>query len=73
MPSQRRLMAQQTVAQQTISIRLVCRTFSISETCYPYYATLSDENTLIAEQLIKPTEEDTDWGIWFVFLLSTSC
>ena len=45
-------MAQQAVAQHAISIRLACKAFGISETCYRYQANLSDDNALIAEQLI---------------------
>jgi putative transposase len=50
-------MAQQAVAHHAVSIRLACTVFGISETCYRYQAKLSDENTLIAEQLIELTEE----------------
>ncbi len=46
-------MAQQAVAQHAISIRLACKAFGISETCYRYQANLSDDNALIAEQLIE--------------------
>ena len=60
-------MAQQAVAHHAISIRLACRAFSISETCYRYQAQLSDDNALIAEQLIELTEENTDWGFGLCF------
>lgn len=53
-------MAQQAVAQHAISIRLACKAFGISETCYRYQAKLSDDNALIAEQLIELTEENSD-------------
>ena len=46
---------------------LACRAFSISETCYRYQAKLSDDNALIAEQLIELTEENTDWGFGLYF------
>jgi putative transposase len=58
-----RKMAQQAVAQHAISIRLACKAFGISETCYRYQAKLSDDNALIAEQLIELTEENSDWGL----------
>lgn len=61
-PSCRRQMAQQAVVDHALSIRLACREFSISETCYRYQAKLCDDNALIAEQLIELTEENTDWG-----------
>jgi putative transposase len=37
-------MAQHTVANRAISIRLACSAFGISETCYRYQAKLKDEN-----------------------------
>ena len=61
-------MAQQAVAQHAISIRLACKAFGISETCYRYQAKLSDDNALIAEQLIELTEENSDWGFGLCFL-----
>ena len=48
-------------------IRLACRAFSISETCYRYQAKLSNDNALIAKQLIELTEENTDWGFGLYF------
>jgi len=60
-------MAQQAVTHYDISIRLACVTFAISETCYRYQAKLRDENTLIAEQLIELTEENSDWGFGLCF------
>ncbi|ENV66735.1 Transposase-like protein [Acinetobacter junii] len=56
-PSCRRQMAQQAVGDHAVSIRLACRAFSISETCYRYQSKLNDDNALIAEQLIELTEE----------------
>jgi len=41
-------MAHHAVAHYQVSIRLSCKTFSISETCYRYQAKLSDENAEIA-------------------------
>ena len=69
-PSCRRKMAQQAVAQYAISIRLACTAFGISETCYRYQAKFSDDNALIAEQLLELTEENTDWsfGLCFSYL-----
>ena len=60
-------MAQRAVTHYAISIRLACRTFSISETCYRYQSKLNDDNALIAEQLIELTEENTDWGFGLCF------
>ncbi len=60
-------MAQQAVAQHAVSISLACTAFGISETCYRYQAKLSDDNVLIAEQLIDLTEENSDWGFGLCF------
>ncbi len=51
-PSCRRQMAEQAVVRHAVSIHLACTAFGISETCYRYQAKLSDDNVLIAEQLI---------------------
>lgn len=53
-------MTQHAVAQHTVSIRLACSVFVISETCYRYQAKLSNDNAVIAEQLIEFTEENSD-------------
>ena len=55
-------MAQQAVAVRGVFVRLVCAAFRISETCYRYQSTLSDENVEIADWLVKLTEEQSDWG-----------
>ena len=52
-PSRRRALAQKAVIDKTISIRLSCELFSISETCYRYKPKLSDENTVIADWLLR--------------------
>lgn len=46
-PSCCRQIAQQAIIDHAVSIRLVCKVFSISETCYRYQAKLSDDNALI--------------------------
>lgn len=66
-PSCRRQMAQQAVTYHAVSIRMACRAFSISETCYRYQAKLSGDNVLIAAKLIELTEENTDWGFGLCF------
>jgi putative transposase len=48
-------MARKAVAGRGVSIRLACRTFDISESCYRYESRLSDENALIAEWLVSLT------------------
>lgn len=68
-PSQRREMAQHAVASRTMSVRLACVAFSISETCYRYQGKFNDENSYIANLLIDLTEEQSDWGFGLCFLI----
>ena len=46
---------------------MACNAFGISETCYRYQAKLSNDNELIAEQLIELSEENSDWGFGLFF------
>ena len=52
-PSRRREMAQRAVSEITVSIRLACLIFSISETCYRYQAKLSHVGAWAAKHDIK--------------------
>jgi putative transposase len=61
-------MAQRCVAEKSISIRLACATFRVSETCYRYGAKLSDENAEIADRLLKITHHQRNWGFGLCFL-----
>ncbi len=61
-------MAQHSVAKLGVTIRLACRAFGISETCYRYQAKLSSENALIAKKLIDLTDDHSDWGFGQCFL-----
>ncbi len=61
-PSQRKELAQQAISNHTVSIRLVCQAFSISETCYRCQSLLSYENEEITEWLVNLTEKESDWG-----------
>jgi len=61
-PSRRKEMAQDALSAQGTSIRLVCLAFGISETCCRYQPILSDENTEIADWLIRLTDNQKDWG-----------
>ena len=67
-PSRRKEMAQKAVKERGISIRLACRTFGISETCYRYQAKLSDDNALIADWLLRLTTAHRRWGFGLCFL-----
>ena len=55
-PSQRREMARKGVAKHGISIRMACLVYGISETCYRYQAKLDGENALVADWLLKLTQ-----------------
>ena len=70
-PARRREMAQAAVADGRLNIRQACQTYGISETCYRYQAKLSNENSEIAEWLIRLTTDDTDWGFGLIFRSNT--
>ena len=55
-------MAKEVVAQRGISIRLACQVFTVSESCYRYEAKLNDENTRIADWLLRLTDNNRSWG-----------
>jgi len=61
-------MAQRAVTEQGVPIRLACRAFAISETCYRYQAKLSDDNALIADWLLRLTVANRRWGFGLCFL-----
>jgi putative transposase len=67
-PRLRKAMASQAVEQCAVSIRLACEAFGISETCYRYQATLSDENAEIADWLLRLTHNQRNWGFGLCFL-----
>lgn len=60
-------MAQASVAQYSLSIRLACQCFLISETCYRYQSKLASENEEVAQWLIRLTTEHSDWGFGLCF------
>lgn len=66
-PSQRKEMAQNAVRAQSVSIRLACSAFMVSESCYRYQPRLCSENEEIADWLIKLTNRDSDWGFGLCF------
>lgn len=67
-PSRRRALAQKAVEEKAISVRLSCKVFGISETCYRYQAKLSDDNALIADWLLRLTGHQRNWGFGLCFL-----
>lgn len=67
-PSQRREMAYEAIKAYSTSIRHVCVSFGISETCYRYQPKLSEENKLISDWLIRLTTTHRNWGFGLCFL-----
>lgn len=61
-------MAKIAVEKKGLSVRLACRAFCISETCYRYQARLSDDNALIADWLLRLTTTNRTWGFGLCFL-----
>ena len=63
-------MAKTALQVHGLNVRLVCRIFGISETCYRYQPKLSDENAEIADWLIRITHNPKNWvfGLCFLFL-----
>lgn len=67
-PCRRRELAVEAVVSKSISIRLACEAYGISETCYRYRAKLSSENAEIADWLVRLTHEQKDWGFGLCYL-----
>lgn len=61
-------MAINAVKHYNISIRFACLSLGISASCYHYQAKLSEENTLIADWLIRLTTIHRRWGFGLCFL-----
>lgn len=63
-------MALRAVSERTVSIRLACLIFSISETCYRYQAKLSRKNAETADWLVRLTHNHGNWvfGLCFSYL-----
>ncbi len=60
-------MATEAVNKRSVSIRLACQAFSISETCYRYQPKMATENIRVADWLIHLTSENSDWGFGLCF------
>ncbi len=67
-PSARREIATKAVAHTLISIRLACQMFGVSEGCYRYQPVLADENQRIADELLRITASQRNWGVGLCFL-----
>jgi len=67
-PSQRREMAQAAVRNGRTTQTHACRTFAVSERCYRYQSNRSDDNTEIADWLVRLTTAYRTWGFGLCFL-----
>lgn len=61
-------MAQKAVIEKGVSIRIACEIFSVSQTCYRYQSKSSSENDLIAQWLLRLTDNHRNWGFDLCFL-----
>ena len=63
-------MAQRVVREKAIPIRLACEAFRVSESCYRYEAKNNAENELIANWLIRLTDNNRNWvfGLCYLYL-----
>lgn len=61
-------MAKAAVAKHGMSIRLACKTFTISECCYRYEPKLREENEVISDWLIRLTSTYRNWGFGLCYL-----
>ncbi len=61
-------MAQHAVMEHNLSIRGACELVRLSETCYRHQSTLNRENHLIADWLIRLTDNQRSWGFGLCFL-----
>lgn len=61
-------MARNAVSSREVSIRLACSTFHVSESCYRYQPKNSGENGVIADWLIRLTNNQRNWGFGLCFL-----
>ena len=66
--SERKTMAKEVMVNRDVSINLVCRIFSISESCYRYQPKLNSDNKKIANLLLVLTQSQRNWGFGLCFL-----
>jgi putative transposase len=61
-------MAKEVVLQRGLAIRVACAVFSISESCYRYEPKHDAENALIADWLLRLTDNHRNWGFGLCYL-----
>lgn len=67
-PSHRKEMAKEALEHHKVSIKLACKAFCISETCFRYAPILEDENAAIGDWLVRLTTANRNWGFGLCFL-----
>ncbi len=67
-PSRRCEMARRAVQEKGIPIKVACQAFQVSETCYRYQPNRKAENEVIADWLIRLTENRRNWGFGLCYL-----
>ena len=61
-------MAQRAVKEFGASIQVACQAFQISQACYRYQAKHQAENDVIADWLVRLTDNNRNWGFGLCFL-----
>ena len=61
-------MVSKAVSEYHVSIRLACAIFSVSKTCYRYEGKSNAKNELIANWLIRLTDNNRSWGFGLFYL-----
>jgi len=61
-------MAKEVVHQRRLTIRVACTVFSISELCYRYESKQNAEKELIADWLMRLTDNHRNWGFGLCYL-----
>ena len=64
-------MAKEVVQRRGVAIRLACQVFTISESCFRYEGKKNADNELIANWLLRLTDNNRNWGFGLCYLVST--
>ena len=67
-PPHRRELGVRAVAEKGLSVMLARWAFGISEACYRYQPKLKLENAVIADWLVRLTDNHRNWGFGLCFL-----
>ena len=68
LPSRKREMAKKAVSGRGACIRVACQAFGISESCYRYERTQDAENAVVANWLLRLTDNHRNWGFSLCYL-----